>query len=178
MSHPGSAGRRAGPLAYVAMSLLIVWHVFAMVVGASSDISFADTPRSLLHAYLTVFRLDNHWGFFAPNVGTGTQFSYIVEDAAGARQTFVPAEKLSRFHPTSIWDRDRYKMVMDYPQTYGDAAVTSLCREHAALKPVSITLQEMTQKNFWPADHLNGKQPFDPEFVDVRTLATIPCPAK
>ena len=148
MSHPGSAGRRAGPVAYVAMSLLIVWHVFAMVVGASSDISFADTPRSLLHAYLTLLRLDNHWGFFAPNVGTGTQFSYIVEDAAGARQTFVPAEKLSQFHPTSIWDRDRYKMVMDYPETYGDAAVTSSAGNTPRCSRCQLRCQEIDSEKF------------------------------
>lgn len=178
MSYPGTAGHRVGPVAYVAMSLFIVWHVFAMVVGASSDITLAHTPRSLLHSYLTLFRLDNNWGFFAPNVGTGSQFSYVVEDAAGARHTFVPAEKLSRFHPTSIWDRDRYRTVMKSAEVYGDAAVASLCREHVALQPVSIAIQEIDQKNFWPADHQNGKQPFDPEFVEVTTLATIPCPAK
>jgi len=172
------AVRRIGFLGYAAMSSLVVWHTLAMVAGASSEIPLAETARSILHPYMTLLRMDNHWGFFAPNVGTGSQFSYVVEDSSGARHSFVPADKLSRFHPTSIWDRDRYKMVMNHPETYGEAAVASLCQEHASLQPVSITLLEIDQKDFWPADRLAGKQPFDPEFVDVKTLKTIPCPRK
>jgi hypothetical protein len=178
MSEVSGARRSIGVPAYAAMSALLVWHTIAMVAGASSEITLAEPARSLLHPYLTLFRLDNHWGFFAPNVGTGSQFSYVVEDAAGTRSTFIPADKLSRFHPTSIWDRDRYKMVMENPDTYGDAAVASLCREHASMQPVSITLLEIDQLDFWPADLKAGKQPFDPEFVNVKTLKTISCPAK
>ena len=109
-------------LAYTGMSLLVTWHTLAMVVAPSPDSDITDAARSVLDPYLTLFRLDNGWGFFAPEVGRGSQFRYVVEDAAGNRTTFIPAETLNRFHPSSIWIRDRYIAVMEKPKAYADAA--------------------------------------------------------
>jgi hypothetical protein len=163
-------------LTYTAMSLLVVWHTLAMVVESSPDSVITRGARLLFHPYLSLFGLDNNWGFFAPNVNEGVQFRYVVEDAAGDRHTFIPADALSRFLPTSIWVKDRYKAVMTLPETYGDAAAASLCRDHASLHPVTITLLKIEQKDYWPEDRLNGKHPLDPEFVDVNTLKTVRCP--
>jgi hypothetical protein len=165
-------------LAYAGMSLLVTWHTFAMVVAPSPDSDITDAARSILDPYLTLFRLDNGWGFFAPEVGRGSQFRYVIEDAAGNRYTFIPAETLNRFHPTSIWMRDRYIAVMEKPRAYADAAGASLCRDHAALKPIAVTLLELEQKEFLPADRLKGKRPLDPEFVTLKTVKTVPCTAK
>ena len=162
-------------LAYATMSLLVVWHTLAMVIAASPDSLLTRSARPLFHPYLTLFRLDNHWGFFAPNVESGVQFRYIVEDAAGKQHTFIPADKLSRFDPNSIWVRDRYKDVMEAVQVHGDAAVAALCREHAALSPAAITLLEIEQKPFSREDRRKGKHPLDPEFITVHTLKTIRC---
>jgi hypothetical protein len=160
------------------MSLLVTWHTFAMVVAPSPDSDITDAARSILDPYLTLFRLDNGWGFFAPDVGHGSQFRYVIEDAAGNRTTFIPAETLNRFHPTSIWMRDRYIAVMEKPRAYADAAGAALCQDHAALKPIAVTLLELEQKEFLPADRLKGKRPLDPEFVDLKTVKTVPCTAK
>jgi hypothetical protein len=171
------ASIRARPsLAYAAMSVLLVWHTLAMVVVALPDSEFAWYARMPFHAYVTLFRLDNKWGFFAPDVNKGYQFRYVIEDAAGARHSFVPAEKLDRTRPDYIWVTDWYKVVSRSPDTYGEAAGAALCREHAALRPISVTLMELEQKPFWPADLLAGKQPMDPEFVTVNTLKTVQCP--
>jgi hypothetical protein len=160
------------------MSLLVAWHTLAMVVATSPDSDLTDSARRLFNPYLTLLRLDNQWGFFAPNVGRGSQFRYVVEDAAGTRHTFIPAEKLNRFHPTSIWMRDRYIAVMEYPDTYADAAGAAFCQEHAALKAVSVTLVQIEQKDFFPVHLLSGKQHLDAEFVDVKTIKTVPCSGK
>jgi len=162
-------------LIYTAMSLLVVWHTLAMVVAASPDSAIMRSARLLFHPYLTLFRLENQWGFFAPNVDLGSQFRYVVEDAAGQRHTFIPADRLSRFHPTSIWVRDRYRTVMESIETHGDAAAASLCREHASLRPITITLVEIEQKDFLPADQLSGKHPLDPKFINEHTLKTVRC---
>jgi len=164
-------------LAYAGMSLLVSWHTFAMVVAPSPDSDITDAARSILDPYLALFRLDNGWGFFAPDVGHGSQFRYVIEDATGKRHTFIPAEKLNRFHPTSIWMRDRYIAVMEKPKAYADAAAAALCQEHAELKPVTVTLLQFEQKDFFPVHRLMGKQPLDPEFVTVKTLKTVPCSA-
>jgi hypothetical protein len=169
------SSRWRAPLAYAAMSLLVVWHTVAMVVAAAPESDITRAARPLFDPYLTLFRLDNQWGFFAPNVSTGSQFRYIVENADGNRQTFTPDERLSRFHPTSIWFRDRYVAVMERSETFGEAAAAALCQEHAALRPVSVTLLAVDQKAFGPADRLAGKHPLDPEFVNVVTLKTVRC---
>lgn len=177
MSHVSLPTRGRQRLAYAAMSLLVVWHGLAMVVAASPESAIARSARPLFDPYLTLFRLDNKWGFFAPNVDQGFQFRYVVEDASGKRHAFIPADQLSRFHPTSLWIKDRYKTVMMFPETHGEVAAAALCREHAALQPVSVTLLEVEQKEFWPEHQLSGKHPLDPEFVTINTLMTVRCAA-
>jgi hypothetical protein len=39
-----------------------------------------------------------------------------------------------------------------------------------------VELLCLDQKEFWPADQLSGKSPFDLEFLEKKTLATVPCP--
>jgi len=165
-------------LAYTAMSALVAWHTLAMAVAPSPDSAITRSARALFHPYLTLFGLESEWGFFAPNVPTGFKFQYIVEDVAGKRQTFVPRDSLSVFHPAWIWFQDRYKLVMDYHKIFGAATVTSLCEKHAALNPLAITLIGINQKKFLSVDWLNGKRPFDPEFVDVNQLEPARCPGK
>ncbi len=165
-----------GRLTYAAMSLLVVWHTVAMVLAPSPDSVVTDSARSLFDPYLTLFLLQSTWSFYAPDMRVEPEFRYVVEDASGQHHTFVPAEKVSRYHPSDIWVKDWYIHVMDHPETYSKPVAAYLCREHASLHPASITLLEIDQKEFWPADQLSGKTPFDFEFLENKTLATVPCP--
>jgi len=165
-------------LIYAAMSLLVVWHTFAMVIVTSPDSAIVQSARAIVGPYVTLLRLDNNWGFFAPEVGLGEQFRYIVEDAAGTQHTFAPGAQLNRFLPSHIWFLDRYRNIMEDVDIYGDVVAAQLCRDHASLRPVSITFLEVEQKDFTAADWRSGKRPFDPEFLEVKTLKTIPCPDK
>jgi hypothetical protein len=169
--------RRRPFLTYAAMSLLVVWHTLAMIIAVSPDSVLTQAARPLFDPYLTLFNLDNYWGFFAPDVGAGYQFRYVVEDAAGQQHVFIPTDKLSRFNPNSIWLRDRYRDIISSVDMYGDVTVAELCREHATLRPVAITLLEVEGKEFGPKDRRLGKNPLDPEFVTVHTLRTMRCPA-
>lgn len=146
-----------------------------MVVAAAPDSVMTRAVSSLFEPYLSLFRLRNEWSFYAPDVRVEPEFRYLIEDASGQQHNFVPANKLSRYSPTDIWVKDWYIHVMDHPETYGPFVATYLCREHASLHPVSITLMEIDQKDFLPQDQLSGKSPFDPEFVDEQILATVQC---
>jgi hypothetical protein len=164
--------------AHAAMSFLVAWHTLAMLIASSPDSTITEAARGVLRPYMTLFRLDNHWGFFSPDIGAGSQFRYIVEDAGGKRHAFVPADTLNRFHPSSIWIRDRYELVMEFPERYGNSTAATLCAEHASLNPVSVTLIGVRQKEFWPHDRRSGKTPFDAEFIELRTLKTVRCAAQ
>jgi hypothetical protein len=164
-------------LLYVAMSVLLVWHTIAMVIATAPESRVTDAARALFQPYLTLFRLDNNWGFFAPNVPRGWQFRYMIEDANGTQHSFIPENDLNHFHPNSIWFKDHYREVMRYPDTFGDAMAHTLCRAHAALKPVSVSLIEVDQRDFSPDDRLDGKDPFDEEFIEATTLRTVKCPS-
>lgn len=171
-----TASRWREHLVYAAMSLLVVWHTLVMVVAAAPESAITKAARTVVHPYLTLFNLDNHWGFFAPDVGTTYQLRYIVKDASGQEHMFIPTDKLNRLSPTSIWLRDRYREVLNSVNMFGPAAVAELCREHSALRPTAITLLGAYGKEFGPDDRRRGKNPLDPEFVIVRAIRTISCP--
>jgi len=132
--------------------------------------------RTVFQPYLSFFRLDNLWDFFAPNVGHGSDFRYVIEDAAGKRHAFVPSADLNWYHPRHLWFRAWYLAIMENPDRNGDLAVEFFCRKHADLHPVSITLQEYQEGDFTPEDHLSGKDRMDLEFVTVNTLKRAKCP--
>lgn len=164
-------------LLYTVMSLFLAWHTVAMLVGPAPEGSvIVQSLRGIYGPYVTLFRLDNKWGFFAPSVGKWSEFRYVVEDAAGKRHTFAPARQLRWYLPTYIWLKDRYETIMESPDVHGDELAAKLCRRHADLKPVSITLLEAQEKEFLPAHHLAGKHPLSDEFVTVSVLRMTPCP--
>lgn len=162
---------------YLVMSAFVAWHTLAMVIAPAPDSSvLVRTLRVALQPYLTFFRLDNPWNFFAPTIG-GAQLRYSLEDAAGAHHTFTPTEQLNWFHPDFFWFRDWHFAIADYPELYADRAGALLCRKHASLHPVSITFVQYKQRSFTPADQLSGKHPMDPEFVSVNAVKTVQCPS-
>jgi hypothetical protein len=166
-------------LVYAAMSVFVVWHTLAMVIAPAPDESeLVKSVRGLVQPYLVLFNLNNHWDFFAPNISENSVFRYVVKDSSGVGHTFTPMSKWSWFTPHSIWFHDWYESVVDEPDLYADTFAKFLCREHAELKPVSVVLQNVTGREFAPADLLNGKHPLDPEFVDVEPVKNVKCPGQ
>jgi hypothetical protein len=161
-------------LTYAAMSMFVAWHTIAMVVApASAASAIAQSLRVVLTPYLTLFELDHKWQFFAPNIARGDQLRYVIADASGRRHTFVPSANWHWFYTALLgWDQS----VLDDPDTYAAPVATFLCREHAALRPVSITFLQVQEKEFTPEDHLNGNRPLDPEFTTVHAVRRIKCP--
>jgi hypothetical protein len=164
-------------ITYAALSAFLAWHTLAMVLAPAPDNSvISDALRGVMQPYLTFFRLDDTWDFFAPTVGHGSQLRYTIEDSAGKEHTFIPTDKLSWYHPNYFWARSWYYAIIDTPEVYMDAAIATLCRQHAALHPTAITLTEYQEGDFLPEDQLDGKNPMDPEFVTVNVLKHAQCP--
>jgi len=165
-----------GRLLYLAMSLFVAWHTIAMIIAPAPDNSAAVEPlRSLFRPYLSLFKMENTWGFFE-NIPRGPQFRYVVEDAAGKQHTFVPMDDFKWYHPRYNWFKMKYWAAMQSPELNGEFIALSSCREHAALNPASVVLLLVTEKDFRPEDLLQGHRPLDPEFVTVDTLMRVDCP--
>jgi hypothetical protein len=163
---------RAG-LLYAAMSVFVAWHTLAMVVApASSSSALAQSLRTVLNPYLTFFELDHTWRFFSPDVARGDQLRYIIVDAYGRPHTFVPSENWRWFSTAMLgWDQS----VLDQPDLYAEPLAKFYCREHASLRPVSITFLQVKEKTFTPEDHLNGAHPLGPGFTTVHAVRKIRC---
>lgn len=167
-----------GRLVFMAMSAFVVWHVMAIMIAPASDNSaLAQSLRRVFDPYLTLFRLNSKWDFYAPNVTRGHQLRYIVEGADGDRRTFTPTDGWSWHHPAYWWFRAWNDAIIASPDRYADRAIASLCRQHIALRPTAITLQLIQQQDFTPADHLAGGHPLDAEFVVESILKHGSCPS-
>jgi hypothetical protein len=167
-------------LIYAAMSVFLAWHTLALIVApAPLGSVMAERLHVLLQPYLSLLRLDNPWNFFAPYSGrmNTSRFRYVIEDAAGQKLIFTPAEELGRFNPSYFWFRAWYTEVIDQPDDYADIAAALYCRRHASLNPVSITLLEIEEKDFMRTDFLAGKDRWSPEFVTEKTIRRVLCPA-
>jgi hypothetical protein len=185
-------------LTYTAMSLFVAWHSFAMMIAPLPMNSGAvKWVRSFMTPYLHLFRFDNHWGFFAPNVGNQYVFRYVVEDGAGSEHVFEPLNERSWMAPKgaatappigpiihgsrsiaqwAMWRETKYLYdgIVRDPESR-ISVVGLLCQKHASLKPVAISFLMIEELPFWPEDYRNGHRPLDPEFVQVRTLTNTAC---
>ncbi len=168
---------------YAAMSLFVAWHTVAMVVAPAPGTSdLIKGLRTVLDPYLHVFRLDNQWNFFAPDVGEegrdplGVILRYVIEDDAGTLHRFDPDAGLNWFLPSSIWFHDWYRALLDNPDDFAEEFAALFCRRHADLHPVKIMLFEVDQQSYGPLDRLRGKQPLDAEFVKVAVVKSFACP--
>jgi hypothetical protein len=166
-----------GRLTYVAMSMLVAWHTLAMIFAPVQHTrAGVRALRSVLHPYLTLFALDNYWTFFAPNIDGGYQFRYRLEEADGTHFMFIPINDVSMYSPYFWWIRQMQDAIVYDPDT-ADVAGRLLCRKHASLDPIAVTLMEIEKKDFNPEDYLRGSHPLDPEFVKEKIVKRVPCPA-
>jgi hypothetical protein len=163
-------------LTYTMMSVFVAWHTLAIVVAPAPDSNVTQSLRVLLQPYLTLLNLDHKWGFYSPNIGDDDFLRYVIEDNAGERHTFNPAAELSWFHPNYFWVRFWHYWIIDYPQIYADYAAARFCQEHASLHPVAITLLNVQEEPFTPADLLRGKRRTDPEFYTIKKIKRVKCP--
>ena len=151
-------------LAYAAMSAFVAWHTLAMVIAPAPDSDVTKLVRVALQPYLTFFRLDNQWDFFAPTVGEGSRLRYDIQDRTGKTHAFLPADELHWYHPNFLWFRSWYYRIIDDPDNYADNAAAVLCRKHAALQPLAITFYEIQEEQIHARGLSSGKKRMDPGF--------------
>ena len=172
-----SSKRLGGRLAYIAASAFVTWHTLAVIVAPLPDSSaIARAVQPIFYPYLTLFMIGHTWDFYSPNVGTGHQLRYSVEGADGKTLTVSPIDEMSWWHPAYWWFKAWHTQIIAEPDEHGDGFAAFVCAQHAGLKPVAITLLEVQQADFVPADHLDGRHPLEPDYVNVNELKRIECP--
>jgi len=167
---------RQGPI-YLAASLFLGWHTIAMMLSpVPPNNVIVQSFRNVFQSYLTLTGTDTTWDFFSP-LGNSYQFRYTIEDANGNQRTFAPITEVSWLTPNQRWNERIYATIISYPSLIGNYFAKSFCREHAALKPVAITLFWIEENGFGPQDYLLGKHPStDPKNFNVEPLLRADCP--
>src|SRR5258705_4548240 len=157
-------------LTLLAMSLVVGWHSFAMIVAPMpADSDLVQWLRSLALPYVSLLRLDNRWSFFAPVVYRQTQFRYAVEDGNGKQHIFTPVTEAASSIPQYVMWREfkyAYEGLMEDPESR-TAVTAMLCKKHADLKPRSVSFLVVQEHDFTPEDYLQGYRPLDPDFTTV-----------
>ena len=164
---------------YIAMSLVAGWHTIAIVTSplppGSGLVQFI---RSLMQPYMRVFRVDNQWSFFAPKVGRGGEFRYVVEASDGKRHVIEPSEEprqsISHYFMWREW-KYLYDKVLDSPEERGYLIAGLLCKKHSTLNPVSISLLRVNELDFTAENYLEGYRHYHSRFIQLETLANINC---
>jgi predicted DCC family thiol-disulfide oxidoreductase YuxK len=144
-----------------------------VISPAPESTALSQALRFWYQPYLTLFRLDNMWEFFAPNIGGASQLRYNIEDDAGESQSFVPTEGLSWFHPSYFWIRSWSEAVTTNFGLYGASGAAALCRKHAALHPISITLLEYHEAKIYASGSLERREPHGPRVFRCEGFATL-----
>lgn len=72
----------------LALSALIGFHGFAVLVAPNMESYFGERTRSVVAPYIEFFELSNRWSFFAPDPGPPPVYvEYETADAGGATLT-------------------------------------------------------------------------------------------
>lgn len=175
-SHSTSAAARwSGRLGSAAVTLFLLWHCCAMIVTPAPTSDLWRLAQRLQRPYLDLFRLNNTWSFFAPEVPSGTILRYVVEDLSGTHHTFDPISELSGLSSAYIWHASWFDEIVSQPEVYAEGAGKFFCRKHASLRPASVTLLGFRQKRFLPKDQLAGRHPLDPAFLSETRLKQVTC---
>ena len=164
-------------LTYSAMSLFLAWHTVATMLAPVPEKNvIVQAFRGLFQPYLTLTGTDTTWDFFSP-LSSSYQFRYAIEDAAGNEHSFTPIADVNWLTPNHRWDERIFATLISTPALIGDYFTKQFCREHAALKPVAVTLLYLEEKEFWPQDYLLGKQrTTDPANYNLYPLLRADCP--
>jgi predicted DCC family thiol-disulfide oxidoreductase YuxK len=162
---------------YTVASLFLAWHTVSTMLAPLPDKNaIVHAFRTVFQPYLTLTGTDTTWDFFSP-LSSSYEFRYVIEDAAGNQHTFTPIADVSWLTPNHRWDERIFATLISTPTLIGGYFANEFCREHAALKPVAVTMLYLEEKEFWPQDYFLGKQrTTDPANYNLYPLLRAGCP--
>src|SRR5262249_55067900 len=82
------AASALGRGSFLAASLFVVWHAFALVVAPFPPSYLSGSVHAAIFPYLSVLYLDTDWNFFAPTPAPGRFVRYVVQARDGSSHVF------------------------------------------------------------------------------------------
>lgn len=156
---------------YFLASVFLLWHSLALIIGPAPQSYIRDNLYSIYEPYLSLFRLNNAWAFYAPEPDLGGVLNYKVITKDGNAHDFdIYADQLDKWS-TSYFRYNAFfnniELESDEYLSYRQSYTQYLCRKHRALSPQSIVLIRVAQTPLSYEDYINGAQPLDPNFVQT-----------
>lgn len=175
------AAPRLRRLGYALFSLFILWHVAAItIVGPFSKSYLRDGLMQVFGGYLSFFKLDRSWPFYAPNPAYGRIMRYETIDGDGKRALYPLTQARDKFDHAYFRYTNFYFYLFNNPQYskargYDVSVARYLCGQHANDKTVAINFIVLNQKRLTYLDYQQGKRPQDPDFLTQKEFGPYPC---
>ncbi len=146
-------------ISYALGSLFVVAFVLGLLIAAGPGSYTMGKVYPVVQPALGAVNIDNDWGFFAPDPGPGSVARYVVRDRDGRTHEFGMTEAMPRWSLAYFRYTTLYMAIAQSPEYYLPGAVAYLCRQHADLDPVSITVILADQQDVTAQEFLEGKDP-------------------
>lgn len=162
------------------LSIFIVWHALAIVfVGPFSYSHLRSSLMTYFHGYLTFFRLDHSWPFYAPNVFRGSILKYETTSQSGETKIYPLTQAKKKFNHAYFRYTNFYSYLfsdLEYTKKrgYDKEVVRYLCSRHDE-NITQINFILLLQKPFSHVDYQNGKRPLDKEYLEKSVIGPYSC---
>ncbi|WFB37786.1 hypothetical protein P3T73_08440 [Kiritimatiellota bacterium B12222] len=157
-------------------SLFIVWHVAAMVIGPGPGSYLMSKVYPVWRPYLRLLHLENYWAFFAPEPSAGKWVRYVIEDDHGNLHFFKLAEELDRNDPLFFRHSSLITDITEPPSAGTLGIAAALGQKHQDLNPTRIQFVIGWQLPIRREAYLEGKRPYDSEFIEFEYLTPLVFP--
>jgi hypothetical protein len=189
---PDSAGKRWGPIARTLVSLVLVWHLVAILLGPLSmpPSLLADQLGRWFRPYTEATFLDHAYKFFAPDPGPTHLVRYDLEMADGSHRTgefpnlkehwprllyhrhFMLSEFMGNAPPPEGWENQPWdkQPLLPWQTEYARSFAEHLLAESGAQR---VTLQLVRHAMPYPQQVIDGAKLTHPDSYQVRALGSF-----
>ncbi len=161
------------------ISLWIVFHLFALVLGPNPQNYWGKTSGAVLEPYANFLGLVSTWSFFAPDPGPPPH--YIEYEVYGKKQKILAeGEFPERKNPYFFQDRQNRRVtsarfMINQWERAEKMLVPYLCRKSAGAVRVRLWQVLHPIPTLWDVEQ-GKKIPNDPKDADRREISSTFCP--
>ncbi len=157
------------------VSFFLAYHVLAISIAPAPDSYLRRQIIPFFQPYLTLFRLGNHWAYFAPDPASGILLRYRLRGSDGKIYIFKLTEDLVRRDPNFSRLASLFSKLPEMNPKYKASAACYLCGMHAELHPIQFEWIQGHQIRLSPWEWRRGGRPLDDDFMKIKPEEWIAC---